>query len=186
MTFGGTKWAPRGIGEWLGIGDANEAVDYDSGWYAGGQVTGSVHGIGIGWKGIVGLGSTIRGFRGSATLAEAGVAVAQGERAAPAAFGIAQDITAAKEGCYLVQFEKGLYIGQSKHVWLRLLQHVARGRCTLEQARNAEFIAVEGGVLARRIREATLVNQLGGVDEVANLINPVAEKYWQLYNIPRP
>jgi hypothetical protein len=54
LSFGLTKVARRYIGEWLGIGDANEAVDYHSGAYTAGEVSGialdfAIGGAG-GWK----------------------------------------------------------------------------------------------------------------------------------------
>jgi hypothetical protein len=43
LTFGGTKHLRKWVGEAVGVGDANEAVDYQSGEYRGGQLVGTVH-----------------------------------------------------------------------------------------------------------------------------------------------
>lgn len=54
LTFGGTKIARKYLGEALGIGDANEAVDYDSSSYGVGTYVGTAHSVALdasgGWK----------------------------------------------------------------------------------------------------------------------------------------
>lgn len=51
LTLGGTKIARKYVGEVLGVGDANEAVNTDSGWYRGGEATGFVHSAAFGVAG---------------------------------------------------------------------------------------------------------------------------------------
>jgi hypothetical protein len=43
LTFGGTKHARKWVGEAVGVGDANKAVDYQAAQYRGGQLVGTVH-----------------------------------------------------------------------------------------------------------------------------------------------
>jgi RHS repeat-associated protein len=51
LSFGATKIARKKLGEFLGIGDANEAVNYDSGYYKGGQAVGVTHSLAFGGVG---------------------------------------------------------------------------------------------------------------------------------------
>lgn len=64
LTFGLTKVARRYVGEALGIGDANEAVDYSSGAYRGGQITGTLHSFAFGFAG----GAKAAAARSSSTI----------------------------------------------------------------------------------------------------------------------
>lgn len=48
LTMGLTKYPRRFIGQAAGIGDANQAVNYDSGWYLAGELTGTAHSLAMG------------------------------------------------------------------------------------------------------------------------------------------
>ncbi|MBL8049358.1 MAG: AHH domain-containing protein [Chthonomonas sp.] len=54
LTFGGTKYARKWLGEALGVGDANESVNYGSTAYGAGQVVGFANDLAIGGYGIAG------------------------------------------------------------------------------------------------------------------------------------
>ena len=61
LSFGGTKIARRYLGLALGIGDANESVDYGTGWYAGGEAAGTLNDIAFGAAGGWELGAKAAG-----------------------------------------------------------------------------------------------------------------------------
>ena len=71
LSYGGTKIARRYVGEWTGVGDANEVVDECSGWYKGGEIVGDVHqqlltrGRGVGGVGSKGLGFAKKAAKGA-------------------------------------------------------------------------------------------------------------------------
>ncbi|MBV9470595.1 MAG: RHS repeat-associated core domain-containing protein, partial [Abitibacteriaceae bacterium] len=48
LTLGGTKIIRVGAGDLAGVGDANAAVNYGSGWYKGGEWAGTAHSIAFG------------------------------------------------------------------------------------------------------------------------------------------
>jgi len=71
LTFGATKWGRLGAGELVGAGDANEGIDYNSGWYHGGQVAGYVNGIALGPAGTLNGGARSVFYSGQGALAAA-------------------------------------------------------------------------------------------------------------------
>lgn len=57
LTIGGTKYLRKWIGEGLGIGDANEAVNYDSPDYSYGETVGTAHTLLLGGAGGLKVGA---------------------------------------------------------------------------------------------------------------------------------
>lgn len=90
--------------------------------------------------------------------------------------------TLVNRGVYIVQSEKGLYIGISNNITRRLGQHVANGFITPAARAAAERIAVHGPRINLRIAEQKLINQ-HGLGNLANKINSIAERYWKQHGI---
>jgi RHS repeat-associated protein len=61
LTFGGTKYLRKWIGEELGYGDANEAVDYGSPHYGYGEIAGIGHSLLLGGAGGLKVGGKAAG-----------------------------------------------------------------------------------------------------------------------------
>jgi hypothetical protein len=54
-----------------------------------------------------------------------------------------------------------------------LSQHVARGKITEEAASEAGLFEVFGGTTSREVAEQTTINWQGGIENLANEVNPV-------------
>jgi hypothetical protein len=89
-----------------------------------------------------------------------------------------------KEGIYIVNSQDGVYVGQSGDIDTRLSQHVGTGKFTQAEADNAARQEVLGGKTQREIAEQTMVDRLGGKDELLNKVNPVGPNRAHL--MPQP
>jgi hypothetical protein len=78
------------------------------------------------------------------------------------------------EGIYEFVSSTGkTYVGQSVDVATRLEQHLETGKLLEENIDTVETAAVEGGKLAREIAEQQRIDQLGGVEVLQNIRNPI-------------
>ncbi len=79
-----------------------------------------------------------------------------------------------KEGIYEFVTTSGRkYVGQSSDIDRRLLQHVGSGKVTPEEAARAVRSEVFGGRTAREIAEQRRIDQLGGIKNLENKVNPI-------------
>jgi RHS repeat-associated protein len=65
------------------------------------------------------------------------------------------------------------YVGQSKNIDRRLRQHVRRGKVTPEEAQRARRTHVPGDKTAREIAEQRRIDELGGIGNLENTVNPI-------------
>lgn len=81
--------------------------------------------------------------------------------------------TNAKEGIYEFTDQKTgeTYVGQSGDIDRRLGEHVRSGR--LSRVDAAKRTSVSGGKFAREIAEQNRINELGGISNLANKVNPI-------------
>ena len=78
------------------------------------------------------------------------------------------------EGIYAVETVAGeTYVGQSGNIAQRLAQHVDNGFITQGAADNATLYEVLGGKTSREVAEQGLIDFNGGVDNLANQVNPI-------------
>jgi RHS repeat-associated protein len=77
-----------------------------------------------------------------------------------------------KEGIYEFQATSGkTYVGQSGNIPRRLVQHVRSGK--LPQGGAVKVTEVLGGKTTREIAEQTRINELGGIKNLENKVNPI-------------
>jgi RHS repeat-associated protein len=95
-------------------------------------------------------------------------------------------LEAANEGIYVIEGADGTYVGQSGDISARFFQHLLEngGRFTQEELDAAERIGVEGGRAAREIAEQQMIDDLGGVDNLLNIRNPIGPARFSL--MPQP
>ncbi len=80
----------------------------------------------------------------------------------------------ARGGIYVVRTVRGgRYVGQSGHIGRRLGQHVKSGKVTRWQAATARVYRVKGSKLQREIREQRMIDRLGGISRLDNIVNPI-------------
>ncbi|MBI4487780.1 MAG: hypothetical protein HY694_01725 [Deltaproteobacteria bacterium] len=78
-------------------------------------------------------------------------------------------------GIYKVFSNLKWYVGQSKHIATRLMQHLRAGKFTLEEVEKAVIERVPGGRTAREVAEQLEIDKLGGIKggNVSNQRNPI-------------
>lgn len=91
---------------------------------------------------------------------------------------------AANEGIYVINGARGTYVGQSGNIANRLAGYVSSGRFTQAEVDAAQRIAVSGGKTAREIAEQQKIDELGGVDSLLNIRNPIGARRFDL--MPQP
>ena len=95
----------------------------------------------------------------------------------------------AEEGIYDVVTSTGeRYVGQSGNISRRLAEHVANNKITAEAAENAIRTEVKGSKTAREIAEQLKIDSYGGIDNLANKVNPIGRRRLDLISpgvIPR-
>ncbi len=74
----------------------------------------------------------------------------------------------------------GVYVGQSSNITRRLGQHVGSGKFTADEVANAARQGVTGGRTAREIAEQTMIDRMGGIDNLLNLVNPIGPRRFGL------
>lgn len=78
------------------------------------------------------------------------------------------------EGVYVVKTANGAkYVGQSGNIEARLAQHMNSGKTTSTAVESATKLEVLGGKTAREVAEQRTINQIGGLDKLANKVNPI-------------
>jgi len=65
------------------------------------------------------------------------------------------------------------YVGQSGNIPARIAQHIASGKLLQSDVSTLQVTEVLGGKTAREIAEQTRINDLGGIDVLANKRNPI-------------
>jgi YD repeat-containing protein len=105
------------------------------------------------------------------------VSIAAGRSAAGSADDAAR---AVQEGIYVIRTKRGRYVGQSGDIPGRLAQWVRSGRFSQAEVDAAERIAVSGGRTKREIAEQLKIDELGGVDELLNIRNPIGRSRLEL------
>jgi hypothetical protein len=93
---------------------------------------------------------------------------------------------AANEGIYVIQGARGTYVGQSGNITARFSQHLIEngGRFTQAELDAAERIGVTSGKTAREIAEQQKIDELGGIDALLNIRNPMGSRRFGL--MPQP
>lgn len=82
-----------------------------------------------------------------------------------------------KEGVYWFKADSGkMYVGQSKDVAKRLVEHMKSGKLTQENIGSVQVSHVPGGKIHREIAEQNKINQLGGIKVLDNVRNAVGAK----------
>ncbi len=78
------------------------------------------------------------------------------------------------EGVYVAETVAGeTYVGQSGNIANRLAQHVDNGFITQNAADNATLYEVLGGKTSREVAEQSVIDSYGGIDNLANQVNPI-------------
>jgi uncharacterized protein RhaS with RHS repeats len=86
----------------------------------------------------------------------------------------AAETTVANEGIYEFTAASGkTYVGQSGDIAARLEQHLASGKLLEADLSTVETTEVLGGKTAREIAEQLRINELGGVNNLENVRNPI-------------
>ncbi|WP_332712840.1 RHS repeat domain-containing protein [Sphingomonas sp. ZT3P38] len=116
----------------------------------------------------------------AAKLAAASLGVLGGELIGPAIAGAKGAIAVAKspvvEGIYEFAAASGkTYIGQASKIPRRIAQHLKSGKMAADELVNVVITEVKGGKTAREIAEQTRINELGGIDKLENVRNPIGE-----------
>ncbi len=89
--------------------------------------------------------------------------------------GAARKGSQATEGIYEFTATSGkTYVGQSGNIPQRLEQHIASGK--LEPGTTVKTTEVTGGKTAREISEQRRINELGGIQNLENIRNPIGPK----------
>jgi hypothetical protein len=84
------------------------------------------------------------------------------------------------EGIYFVRTPAGDYVGQSGNITQRLARHIYSGKFTQAEVDAAERIAVSGGKTAREIAEQLKIDEMGGIDNLLNVRNPIGPARFSL------
>ncbi len=85
-----------------------------------------------------------------------------------------------------MQGARGTYVGQPGNITARFSQHLIEngGRFTQAELDAAERISVTGGKAAREIAEQQKIDELGGIDALLNIRNPIGPRRFGL--MPQP
>ncbi|MFS0729447.1 RHS repeat-associated core domain-containing protein [Curtobacterium sp. 1P10AnD] len=87
------------------------------------------------------------------------------------------DVPAAPtEGIYVIRTARGTYVGQSGNIDRRLAEHVVSGKFSLDEVSSAERFEVTGGKTAREVAEQRKIDELGGVGNLLNKVNPIGQR----------
>lgn len=125
------------------------------------------------------LNAGIYGLRGdyvNAGLSAAGAVPFAGWGATAGKLGRKAAAAGATEGIYEYTSKSGRqYVGQSNDIDRRLGEHIRDGRVTPEEAARATRTEVPGGKTAREIAEQRRIDELGGVDNLENVRNPIGQ-----------
>jgi RHS repeat-associated protein len=79
-----------------------------------------------------------------------------------------------KEGIYQFTATSGrVYVGQSGNITNRIRQHVAAGRLAPKDATSVSRTEVLGGKTVREVAEQRRINELGGISNLENKVNPI-------------
>ena len=122
---------------------------------------------------VKGLGSSIA--TGTKTAASGGKNAA-GRTGSEAA----KTVPEIKSGIYVINASDGVYVGQSINIARRLAQHVRSGRFTTEEVSNVARQSVDGGRSAREVAEQTMIDRMGGIDNLLIEVNPIGPKRFEL------
>lgn len=107
---------------------------------------------------------------GAAGLGDAAAAT---EVAAPAT---EAESTTAVEGIYEFKAGSGrIYVGQSSNIPQRMEQHLASGKLLEADLATLRTTPVSGGKTAREIAEQMRINELGGIQTLENVRNPIGK-----------
>jgi hypothetical protein len=92
---------------------------------------------------------------------------------------------AVEQGIYEFGAASGkIYVGQSSRISGRLLQHVRSGKLAASDVSSVSRTAVLGGKTAREIAEQRRIDQLGGIVNLENKVNPIGPARQHLLNTP--
>ncbi|MGN8048138.1 RHS repeat-associated core domain-containing protein [Curtobacterium sp. 22159] len=80
------------------------------------------------------------------------------------------------EGIYVIRTARGTYVGQSGNIDRRLAEHVVSGKFSLDEVSSAERFEVTGGKTAREVAEQRKIDELGGVGNLLNKVNPIGQR----------
>ncbi|MBA2750432.1 MAG: hypothetical protein H0U45_17310 [Tatlockia sp.] len=84
---------------------------------------------------------------------------------------------AVREGIYEFPATSGKpYVGQSGNIDGRLEQHIRSGKLAPEELPNVERTEVLGGKTNREVAEQRRIDELGGIENLDNKINPIGPK----------
>jgi hypothetical protein len=87
------------------------------------------------------------------------------------------------EGIYQFTASSGkTYIGQSSNIAQRVDQHIASGK--LARVTPVQTTEVLGGKMTREIAEQLKINELGGINNLENIRNPIGSN--RQYLLPNP
>ncbi len=89
------------------------------------------------------------------------------------------------KGVYDIVLKNGKhYVGQSKNIANRLLQHIKNKKFSLDDIANIKIKEVVGGKTAREIVEQRIINSLGGIrgGNLLNVVNPIGKARQYLMN----
>ena len=102
-----------------------------------------------------------------------------------AQLGVAAESEAANEGIYeFASSSSKTYVGQSGDIATRLDQHLTSGKLLPEDLGTVQTTEVLGGKTAREVAEQLRINQLGGVQNLENIRNPIGPA--RQYLLPNP
>ncbi len=120
-----------------------------------------------------------------ATAASALFATAEGLGKAIAGVFRAGEATVAEEGIYEFPAASGrTYVGQSGSISTRIGQHLRSGKLVASDATQVARTEVLGGKTAREVAEQMRINDLGGIENLENKVNPIGKRRESL--LPRP
>jgi hypothetical protein len=88
--------------------------------------------------------------------------------------GVAAERGLANEGIYQFTASSGkTYVGQSGDIAARLERHIATGKLPASELPNISRTEVLGGRTTREVTEQLRINELGGVQNLENVRNPI-------------
>jgi hypothetical protein len=115
----------------------------------------------------------IAGLIGEAAIAARGVEA--GIEAVEAVATVEKELEVT-EGIYQFTAASGkTYVGQSGNIAARIEQHVASGKLLEADLSSVKITEVLGGKTAREIAEQLRINELGGVESLENILNPIGK-----------
>ena len=79
-----------------------------------------------------------------------------------------------RQGIYEFTATSGkTYVGQSQNIPHRLQQHIKAGKLSPDELPNVKVTPVSGGKTAREIAEQRRIDELGGIFNLENKVNPI-------------